>query len=385
MESIKKQFYKLAESDFNSLIKSIKENQKTIILFSHTETPYYYLPNREIDKLLLVLHQKINELDYLYSQYSDFLKEKIKQNCLIEEIHSTNKTENVYSTHHDIFGLINHVDSIKNRKVASIINTYLLMEENDSISSNLEIRKIYDKMMKNSFDTSLDKPDGKFYRTGKVDVSDGANVVHQGFNPENKIIDAMEEFLTIYHCEEMDLYERLILSHFMLETIHPFYDGNGRLGRLLFSKECFSNTNSLFSYNISKSINDHKSNYYKALSDARDIHEFGILNKYMEEMLSILIEGANRLVLDLKEKNNALKNELMKNHNSFTKSEKRIYDFILTASYYSIFGITNNEIMEELKISKRTVISTMNKLKELELLQDTKVGKLTYHKIKKDL
>ena len=57
----------------------------------------------------------------------------------------------------------------------------------------------------------------------------------------------------------------MILSHFILEYIHPYYDGNGRLGRFLFSSGIYKESNSLFAFLISTCFLNEKSKYYKAL------------------------------------------------------------------------------------------------------------------------
>ena len=52
------------------------------------------------------------------------------------------------------------------------------------------------------------------------------------------------------------------------------------------------------------------------------------------------------------------------------------------ASILSNFGVSNEEIIGETEVSKRSLIYALNKLKEEDILLDTKIGKITYHKIK---
>lgn len=64
-----------------------------------------------------------------------------------------------------------------------------------------------------------------------------------------------------------------------------------------------------------------------------------------------------------------------------TKSEEKILKLISEASLFSCFGVSNEEIIKETNVSKRTLISTLNKLKKENLLVDTKIGKFDYHKV----
>ena len=46
----------------------------------------------------------------------------------------------------------------------------------------------------------------------------------------------------------------------------------------------------------------------------------------------------------------------------------------------SHIGVSNEEILKETQVSKRTLIYTLNKFKEKNILIDTKIGKFDYHK-----
>ena len=74
--------------------------------------------------------------------------------------------------------------------------------------------------------------------------------------------DALKELLTAYKSKEHKTIEDILDFHVKFERIHPFQDGNGRVGRLIMFKECLK-------YNIVPFIiEDHlKLFYYRGLKE----------------------------------------------------------------------------------------------------------------------
>jgi len=59
-------------------------------------------------------------------------------------------------------------------------------------------------------------------------------------SPE-KVHTAMESLLSDYYRSQRHRFEDILDFHVRFERIHPFQDGNGRVGRLLLFKECLAN------------------------------------------------------------------------------------------------------------------------------------------------
>ncbi len=80
-------------------------------------------------------------------------------------------------------------------------------------------------------------------------------------NPKD-VADEMKELLQKYNTKKDVKIEDIIQFHFEFERIHPFQDGNGRVGRMIMFKECLKHSITPFIIQ-----NDIKQYYYKGLSE----------------------------------------------------------------------------------------------------------------------
>lgn len=204
----------------------------------------------------------------------------------IKSIHSSLAIENNQLSESQVKDLINGKLVLGPQKdileVQNAIKVYKHIQEINPYSQK-DLLKYHKTLM-----TSL-IPDAGAYRVGQVGVFDDEKVIFMA--PPAERVPALLNDLYDYlnHYEENILIKSCVF-HYEFEFIHPFSDGNGRMGRL-FQTCLLASEEDLFYYlPVESIIKKNQQDYYDAIS--RSNHE-GSSTVFIEFMLDAIIETMN--------------------------------------------------------------------------------------------
>lgn len=227
---------------------------------------------------------------------------------LIEEIKATNQIEGVHSTRKEIADALEKPSKGSHRRFREMAVLYqsLLSEERPPFPSSLEeVRRSYDSLLSKEVPTE-ELPDGRLFRSGPVGIHDGMKLVHQAPSSEEDVERRVETFLRAQESEEHLLVNALI-GHFMFEYTHPFYDGNGRMGRFLLAFKALQILSPPTSMSLSHQFSVQRRKYYNAFSEVENELNYGEATFFLEAMLEMLTHAQEDLESSLDDKHSQLK------------------------------------------------------------------------------
>ncbi|OAV46295.1 Fic family protein [Lewinella sp. 4G2] len=175
-------------------------------------------------------------------------------------------------------------------------------------------------------------PDAGRYRSGSVGVFDGAKVIHLG--PPAKMVPRLMGSLFDYTADYRE--ETIIKScvfHYEFEFIHPFSDGNGRMGRLWQTVLLMSKYPVLQFVPFETIIHQRQQGYYQALADSQTIGNSDPFILFMlDALLTALTFETDRIGVrqDFEGRMLAFREALTKN--TFTRKDYQLYHKTLSSA-----------------------------------------------------
>lgn len=320
------------------------------------------------------------------------------QRCLIDEIVITNNIEGVHSSRREIGDRLDELGKQSAQKGKAgkfhglVLKYSKLMSGGDvKLDTAQDLRTLYDEIVLPEVvnENPKNRPDGQLFRKDMTEIKTVTEKVkHKGAYPESAIIDGVEKALAFLNDKSIEPLYRICIFHYLLEYIHPFYDGNGRLGRFILSYGISENLETLLAYRISGTIKENINKYYKAFDICNDKRNRGDLTPFLIMMLDMLKDSALELRSSLSEK---LKRWDYYEHILDTypesKGSKRmelLYSLLVQAALFSDLGISTRDLKEQLNVSYVTLKGLLEQVEGTGLLCSRRVKSGKYYFIDLD-
>lgn len=241
--------------------------------------------------------------------------------------------------------------------------------------SKLENLPISTRLLKDAHKILMRGVRGEQRRPGEFRTSQnwigGATIKDATYIPPvhtelDELMSDLEKFL---HNEkiEVPVLIRIAIAHYQFETIHPFLDGNGRIGRLLITLYLVSTgLLSKPSLYLSDYIEKNRKIYYDNLQNVKDKNDVG---QWIKFFLVGIIETSEKGIETFKsilELRQNIEEELLPTLGKKLSTAKQLMKYL-----YRKPIITVQAVQEELGVSLPTANAIISDFEKLEILTET--------------
>jgi Fic family protein len=159
---------------------------------------------------------------------------------------------------------------------------------------------------------------------------------------------------------------RCALAHYQFETIHPFLDGNGRIGRLLITLYLVSNKLLLKpTLYLSEFFEKHRGNYYDALTRVRESNDISHWVRFFLQAVMETSEKGKLTFENILKLHRSTENELVKLGRRAENARK------LMMHLYRSPVVTIKQVEELLNLNYARANSLVSSLVAMNILQET--------------
>ncbi len=297
----------------------------------------------------------------------DVAQDYYRRKCLIDEIQTTNDIEGVHSTRQEIQDALSaSEDGPRLTRFQGMAKKYekLLQAREPAIPLNTcsDIRNLYDEIVSQEI-AQKEQPDGMIFRKSTVFViSPTGQKRHEGVNPEEKIIEYMEEALSILNFRKLPKLVRIAAFHYFFGFIHPFYDGNGRMSRFISSYLLKKyNAYPLLALELSHTIKEYRKEYYNAFRECNDKRNKGDITPFIITFLNFLEKASWRMIENLREgvakmmKLEVLVRKKLSDGDKQREKKKDLLFLFIRNSLFAIESFSITELQSNMECSRTTL------------------------------
>ncbi|MDA0994926.1 MAG: Fic family protein [Proteobacteria bacterium] len=330
------------------------------------------LETRAVLKQLVEAHRHLAELKGVAATIPN--PEILISTLSLQEAKDSSEIENIFTSQDELFQADIFAEHSKNaaakevRRYAAALRSGFEQIRDDRLITINRIVQFHGALMAN--DAGVRKLPGtviKNLATGKTVFAPP-----QDPNEIQSLLTDLERFLNVDAANEVDPLIKMAIAHHQFESIHPFYDGNGRAGRILNS--LFLVAKGLLDQPVlylSGYIIDTKADYYRLLQSTRDTGDWEPWLVYMlkgvattSQTTVLLIQSIRNLMADYEER---IRSEL-----------RKIYSYELLTNLFRHPYTKIEAVQNDLGVSRLTASKYLSELNEHGFVEKHRMGKFNY-------
>lgn len=321
--------------------------------------PFYQITPEMVE---LIAKIDANLIYFLSIKLPDLLKNKIQRTSILKSSLFSARIEGNTLT----YERINNEDSETDEKkeIFNILKAVEFLDHNIGFSAKITpkiILNLHSLVMRGR------KEKGNFFRTDPSAIFNTAGVAVY-ITPSPKKLPGLIKQMLKYSNSKNENFPLInaFVSHLIFEKIHPFIDGNGRIGRLLiYTISKSKKKDSSFFIPFEEYLDEHKSEYYYYLDDGLEN-----TNDYLVFMLQAFYEQTEKV-------KQAVEEEMGKDQLLLTPRQEEVYNIIRDHKIVSFDEIKRRF----LKVPPRTLSYNLKKLINKKLVIKIGETKGTYYKV----
>ncbi|MBX7162941.1 MAG: Fic family protein [Saprospiraceae bacterium] len=330
------------------------------------------LESKKVLKALPSAHAALAELKGIASTIPN---QNILINTLgLQEAKDSSAIENIITTHDDLYKSELNLDAFKSLQVKEVQNYISALKKGFELISktgllaNNSILQIQEILEDNK--AGFRKLPG----TALKNAATGETVYTppQDYEQIMRLMTNLERYINDSEMQDCDPLIKMAIIHFQFESIHPFYDGNGRTGRIInILYLILEKIQSLPILYLSNYIIKHKPDYYRLLQKVR-------VENLWEEWLLFMINGVEQTAKETIELIIKIK-ELMLNYKHRLRDNYKFYSQDLLNNLFKHPYTKIEFVVNDLGVSRLTAANYLNKLADDKMLRKNKLGTGNYY------
>lgn len=277
--------------------------------WQQSDWPHFRYDLSELHALLLTIAEKHGAIKGKISHLADDLQTETMINFMVEEAVKTSEIEGEYINRPDIrssiknqLGYNKEPIKVYDKRAQGLAE--LMIDLRKTFKEPLSETQLFDwhaMLFASSINQNLRVGWWRMHPEPMQIISGHQNrqIVHYEAPPSAMIPNEMEKFIIWFNTtapEQPDAIAftpvRAAIAHLYFESIHPFEDGNGRIGRAIAEKALFQGFGYPGILSISQAIEADKKSYYTALNIAS---KSNVITEWIHYFLNMIVAAQNEV------------------------------------------------------------------------------------------